>query len=71
MLYVVGDITGAVGEPCTAHGECGQVHGSGAICGTCGVCQCRLPGHVPDILGTKCGPGNSDCFLLLHGALYM
>ena len=30
--------------------------GSGAVCASCRLCQCKQAGHVPDILGHRCGP---------------
>ena len=50
-------LLGAIGEPCVADEECEGVEGSGASCSRCGYCQCKVSGHVPDVLGTKCGPG--------------
>ena len=48
---------GAVGEKCRRVEHCAAVQGSGAVCSQCGLCRCRVSGHVPDILGTTCGPG--------------
>lgn len=57
---VVGDkqncVVRAVGEKCRREEHCAAVQGSGAVCSQCGLCRCRVSGHVPDILGTTCGP---------------
>ena len=46
---------GAVGEHCTADEHCSSIGGTGAVCAPCGLCQCKQPGHVPNILGHRCG----------------
>eukprot|EP00918_Siedleckia_nematoides_P025535 GHVU01055118.1.p1 GENE.GHVU01055118.1~~GHVU01055118.1.p1 ORF type:complete len:462 (+),score=10.55 GHVU01055118.1:55-1440(+) len=47
-----------VGNRCRDNGQCAAIGGSGAQCSQCGLCECLITGHVPDILGTKCGPAS-------------
>lgn len=50
-------IARVVGEPCQSSRDCDDIYGSGAECNECKFCACKIKEHVPDVLGTRCGPG--------------